>query len=140
VRDTEGRRFSVRCAANVESCAVEPITAAAPARRTRAVLSAGGRLLGVCDAAEAGGAAHPADCRALVCDTDADCPPLPALEAGACVGGSCVNPASALVSQDAIMLCLAGTGPGHEKPNQVERYALALNCGEPCVVPAPCVR
>jgi hypothetical protein len=38
------------------------------------------------------------------------------------------------------MLCLAGTGLGHAEAKQVERYALGLNCGAPCVVPKPCER
>jgi hypothetical protein len=38
------------------------------------------------------------------------------------------------------MLCLAGTGLGRETPAQVERYALALNCGNPCRIPTPCAQ
>ena len=33
------------------------------------------------------------------------------------------------------MLCLSGTGLGRETPRQIERYALALNCGKPCPCP-----
>jgi hypothetical protein len=36
------------------------------------------------------------------------------------------------------MLCLAGSGLGSEQARQVERYALGMNCGAPCKVPAPC--
>jgi hypothetical protein len=36
------------------------------------------------------------------------------------------------------MLCLAGTGKPGNTPLQVQRYAMALNCGSPCKVPAPC--
>jgi hypothetical protein len=90
----------------------------------------------VCDAR--GDSVHLADCRPLICSNDGECPPVHGLETGACVGSLCVNPANSLIAEDAVMLCLAGTGVGHEKPAQVERYALALNCGEPCAVPAPC--
>jgi hypothetical protein len=38
------------------------------------------------------------------------------------------------------MLCLSGTGLGRETPAQIERYALALNCGSPCKIPAPCAQ
>jgi hypothetical protein len=36
------------------------------------------------------------------------------------------------------VLCLSGTGLGHETPEQVERIALARHCGTPCEVPSPC--
>jgi hypothetical protein len=57
---------------------------------------------------------------------------------GQCLHHRCSDPAAALSVQDSIMLCLAGTGLGRETPAQIERYALALNCGSPCTVPAPC--
>jgi hypothetical protein len=36
------------------------------------------------------------------------------------------------------MLCLWGKGLGRDTPKQVERLSMALNCGTPCKVPAPC--
>jgi hypothetical protein len=60
------------------------------------------------------------------------------MKEGQCVHGRCSDPAEAISVQDAILLCLAGTGTGRETPAQIERYALALNCGTPCRIPAPC--
>jgi hypothetical protein len=85
---------------------------------------------------------HLGDCRALACAADSDCPPTsggaPRATTGTCVGSLCVEPSHELGAEDAIFLCLAGTGLGHERADQVTRYALALNCGTPCRVPAPC--
>jgi hypothetical protein len=57
---------------------------------------------------------------------------------GQCLNHHCGDAAEPLGVQDAIMLCLAGTGLGRKTAAQIERYALALNCGSPCTVPAPC--
>lgn len=56
------------------------------------------------------------------------------------MGGLCIEPTHDIASADAVMLCLAGTGLGHDQARQVERYALGLNCGTPCSVPKPCER
>ncbi len=128
LRDSEGRRFDLECAAAGEHCVL----------RTEGVaLSYRGRLVGICPA-QGASPLHPADCRALVCKADTDCPPPTGATRGSCLDGLCVDPSRPLGSDDAVMLCLAGTGTGHQTPQQVERYALGLNCGEPCAVPAPC--
>jgi hypothetical protein len=100
----------------------------------------GGRLVGICDVKEAEPPRGPYDCRTLSCQDDKDCPPLHDMADGQCVHGHCSDPAEALGVQDAVMLCLAGTGLGRETPAQIERYALALNCGTPCQIPAPCAQ
>ena len=102
-------------------------------------LSHTGRLVGICDVAPGGTVPEtPGDCRALVCQADTDCPPAHGLKNGQCLNALCADPAQPLVTPDSVMLCLAGSGLGNSEPRQIERYALALNCGTPCKVPAPC--
>jgi len=65
------------------------------------------------------------------------------LEAGGdvratCLAELCIDPVKKISTADAIMLCLAGTGLGRNTGRQAERYALGLNCGDPCVVPSAC--
>jgi hypothetical protein len=50
---------------------------------------------------------------------------------GTCIDGLCTEPANGIGVADAVMLCLAGTGWGRDSPVQVDRYALAMNCGSP---------
>lgn len=78
------------------------------------------------------------DCRALTCKSDGDCPSLAGRTDGSCVNGLCLEPANEISRDDAVMLCLAGTGPGRSSPVQIDRYALAVNCGSPCQVPRVC--
>lgn len=134
--DTEGRRFAMSC--EESDCSYtrssgKPVSI----EKTGIELQLSGRVVGICDVAPTGAAA-PGDCRALVCKTDRDCPPMHGLDAGHCVNDLCTSPDKALGAEDAVLLCLAGTGLGLNAPKQVERYALAMNCGQPCVVPAPC--
>lgn len=136
VSDSEGRRFAVSCQAEERSCALTQ-TQGPKAEATRPALEASGHVVGVCDRS-GDSPPHPADCRPLVCERDADCPPIHGPASGSCIDRRCVDPAQPLVSNDAVMLCLAGLGLGHATRAQVERYALGLNCGTPCVVPAPC--
>lgn len=132
LQDSEGRVFHARCEIGLFSCTIVqqegPRGAAAP------VLRDTGRYIGVCDSD------HAADCRVLTCSGDGDCPPPGRAPHGSCIGGLCSNPTHDITSADAVMLCLAGTGLGHAEAKQVERYALGLNCGAPCVVPKPCER
>jgi hypothetical protein len=134
VSDTEGRSFSVVCSGG-EDCRLSqktgPRANGAPGVRLRAR----GRFVGVCPDSES---VHVGDCRALTCAADSDCPPSSAAKTGTCVGSLCVEPSHELDSEDAVLLCLAGSGLGHERSDQVTRYALALNCGTPCRVPTPC--
>jgi hypothetical protein len=99
-------------------------------------LMLGSRLVGICDVKDGEGPQYPFDCRPLNCQTTPTARrstherrpvPEPPLR----------DPAEAIGVQDSVMLCLSGTGLGRETPAQIERYAMALNCGNPCKIPAP---
>jgi hypothetical protein len=135
VKDTEGRSFTLHCRPGESSCGVSQ--SAGPKSAVAGLsLHAEGRLVGVCSGE--GTNVHPADCRPLVCQTDTECPPTHGAGSESCLDGLCVDPSHEIGAEDAVMLCLAGTGIDHTQPRQVERYALGLNCGSPCVVPSPC--
>ena len=102
------------------------------------VLRAPGALVAVCSVAPASEPESPSDCRALLCQADGQCPPAHGIKDGHCVNGLCREPENRLTVEDAVMLCLAGTGLGRGSEQQVARYAMALNCGDPCTIPAPC--
>ena len=131
--DTEGRRFQARCGSE-GGCQV---TQTAGPDGGAVSLVARGRLIAACPASD-GGSVAAGECRPLVCSGDDDCPPAQGLVHGTCVSGLCVEPAHELYADDAVMLCLAGTGLGRSAPAQVERFALGLNCGTPCRVPRTC--
>ncbi len=139
-KDTEGRTFSGTC--RPSGCELERSSGSPTTPEKTAVrLGGAGRLVGVCDVVPSAASASSAaagDCRALVCSADSDCPAIPPDSTGHCLNGLCIDPAQQLNTRDAVMLCLAGTGLGRSKPEQVERYALALNCGTPCQIPTPC--
>jgi len=136
--DSEGRRFLAKCERSGE-CALSQIAGSKRADEKSAfVLTRTGRLVGICDVLPSHGPDTPADCRPLVCLHDTDCPPGHGLKDGQCLNALCTDPAQALVPPDSVMLCLAGSGLGNDQARQVERYALGLNCGTPCKVPAPC--
>lgn len=132
VKDTEGRRAKVHCDPK-KGCSV-----AAPAGSgEKLTVSSPGRLVGLCVPGP-NGQITPSECRALTCNSDDDCPPAHGLDRGSCINSLCVEPAGTLSTTDAVMLCLAGTGLGRSSRIQVERYAMALNCGSPCIVPQVC--
>jgi hypothetical protein len=136
--DTERRHFTAKCQRTGE-CALSQISGdKRPGDKTALALVRVGRLVGICDVVPGRGPDTPADCRALVCQSDSDCPPGNGLKDGNCLNALCTDPAQALNAQDSVMLCLAGSGLGNEQARQVERYALGLNCGTPCKVPSPC--
>ena len=132
LHDTEGRVFEARCEGELATCALQQRTG--PRAASPSKLRAEGRYVGVCESD------HAADCRALVCSNDDECPAPGRAPRGSCVGGHCIDPTHEIASSDAAMMCLAGTGLGHGEARQVERYALGLNCGTPCRVPKPCER
>jgi len=138
--DTERRHFYAKCQRSGECELRQTSGDKRTGNKTALSLSRAGRLVGMCDVAagSSSGPESPGDCRALVCQSDADCPPAHDLKDGVCLNSLCVDPAQALVPNDSVMLCLAGTGLGNEQPRQIERYALGLNCGTPCKVPALC--
>jgi hypothetical protein len=138
LRDSEGREFSARCPPG-QGCVVKQTAGApAPNGKPAVVLRSPGRLMGACAVAEGAEPESPADCRALVCGDDDACPPAQGMDRGQCVSGLCTEPSHPIGVADAVMLCLAETGVGRESARQVERYAMALNCGEPCRIPSPC--
>jgi len=134
--DSEGRRFAMSCE-NAACSYTRSLGKPVSNEKTGVELQLSGRVVGICDVGPSG-VAEPGDCRALVCKTDSDCPPMHGLEAGHCVNDLCTSPDKPLGAGDAVLLCLAGTGLGLNAPKQVARYAMAMNCGQPCVVPAPC--
>lgn len=136
--DTEGRHFFAKCERDGQCTLTQVSGVKRGDGKTALVLGSVGRLVGICDVTPDHGPESPAECRALVCQSDADCPPAHGLKDGQCQNALCSDPARPLVPADAVMLCLAGSGLGNEQARQVERYALGLNCGTPCRVPAPC--
>ena len=138
LRDTEGREFVARCDRE-QRCSLEQTAGpTVSGAETELVLRTPGTLVGVCNVAPASEPKSPSDCRALVCESDQDCPPAHGIKDGHCVNGLCVEPSHSLGTEDAVMLCLAGTGLERESEEQVARYSMALNCGTPCKVPTPC--
>jgi len=136
LEDTEARKFTARCGS--KGCALTQQSGPrAPADHPDLVLRGAGRLIGVCSTAK-GAEPEPGDCRPLVCADSAACPPAEGMSHGECLNGLCIEPSHPVDVNDAVLLCLAGTGLGRESAHQVERYALALNCGTPCRIPAPC--
>lgn len=137
LRDTEGRTFEATCPKDAP-CKLVQKSGLRRAEKPDQSLLVGGRLVGLCDVQPGAAPQGPFDCRPLGCESDRDCPPLHGMKDGQCLNRRCSDPAEPIGVQDSIMLCLAGTGLGRETPAQIERYALALNCGTPCAVPAPC--
>jgi hypothetical protein len=137
LRDSEGRTFLATCSPEGD-CKLEQKSGPKRAELPEQTLKWGSRLVGICDVAKEQPAQGAFDCRPLSCEKDADCPAGHGMKEGSCLNQRCSDPAEDVAVQDAVMLCLSGTGLGRETPRQIERYALALNCGKPCRVPAPC--
>lgn len=132
--DVEGRRFRVTCPKD-SPCTVEPVSKTA---RDPFELRVTGRLVGICGPQLESSRRRAASCRPLACRAHRDCPPVHGIDDGACLEGLCSDPANAFTKDDAVMLCLAETKSRRSADEQAERYALAVNCGDPCVVPAVC--
>jgi hypothetical protein len=138
LQDTEGRKLEAQCDRE-QGCTLKlEAGQKAGGSQLELALRATGRLVGVCGVGPASEPKSPSDCRALMCSGDADCPPAHGSKDGHCVNGLCVEPSGELNPDDAVMLCLAGTGLGRESPEQVSRFAMALNCGSPCKIPSVC--
>lgn len=146
LRDTEGRAFEIVCA-NPTHCDVQsqlqakPTPAKPEGARPGFVLHPASRLYAICDTWMQGKESfsiNVADCRAIQCGSDAECPFAQGLTHGTCVNQLCIEPSGAISAEDAVLLCLAGTGPPAGTTKQIERFALANNCGSPCRVPAVC--
>ena len=147
VRDTEDRSFQLVCPEPGKcelssSLQPKPSGQGGDGARPGFVLHQTSRLYAACDVWLEGSGSfstNAADCRALVCKSDADCPPAKGLSHGSCTSGLCIEPSGAIAAEDAVVLCLAGTGaPGISSTRQIERVALGSNCGTPCRVPAVC--
>jgi hypothetical protein len=144
LKDTEGRSFTATC--KDRECDIDGSEPAAPSApkpddATAAfVLHRASRIYAVCEVWRQGAshAINPADCRALACERDQDCPPANGLLEGACTNHLCIEPTGAIATEDAVLMCLAGTGKPSGSTKQVERYALGNACSEPCQVPAVC--
>lgn len=139
LRDSERRTFTAECDGK-QPCKIAQTAGPKRAGMPQQALLTTSRLVGICDVREGAQPEGPFDCRPLSCETDADCPPLHGMADGQCLNKHCGDSALDIGVADSVMLCLAGTGLGRETPAQVERYALALNCGSPCKVPAPCAQ
>ena len=139
LQDSEGRRFLLRCDQDLECRLEQQSGPREAASKTEVRIHMPGKVTGVCAVAPGKDLESPSDCRPLVCQSDAQCPPAHGMAHGTCLGRLCIEPSqpSATVD-DAVMLCLAGTGLGRKSQLQTERYAMAVNCGSPCKVPAPC--
>lgn len=142
--DTEGRSFEATCKGS--SCALTSSGDAKPSASRPAgakaafVLHVASRLMAVCEVWVQGEshAVHPADCRALTCKADGDCPWATGMTRGTCANGLCIEPSSEIANEDGVLLCLAGTGAPTGSTQQVERHALGNACGTPCIVPSVC--
>jgi hypothetical protein len=148
VVDSEQRTFILNCDKSA-TCTVAPATTNSVEPRTverkkkgeetsAYALRASGRLVGVCGPLLSESSLQLADCRPLICQNDADCPPAEGLTRGVCINQLCTAPAHEFNSDDAVLLCLAGTGGPNQTALQAERFALGLNCGTPCRIPKVC--
>ena len=136
--DSEGRTFEAECQESGDCRLAQTGGPRWPGNKSLIHLHRESRILGLCSTSAEGAVESPGDCRAVVCKTDEECPPAHGLPKGACVNGSCTEQSHDIDEKDAAMLCLWGQGLGRETPGQVDRLSIALNCGTPCEVPAPC--
>ena len=144
LKDTEGRTFKAECTQS--TCSLRTAPQAKPSApkpdgsEAKFVLHVASRLFAVCEVWVQGSshAVNPADCRALICSNDRECPPAQNMTRGVCTNGLCIEPSAQISNEDAVLLCLAGTGAPSGTTQQVERYALGNACATPCIVPAVC--
>jgi hypothetical protein len=133
--DTESRRVQATCDRD-GACELELVSGEHAPDKKAFAIQATGSLIALCDVGPTKKPDATTDCRAITCNGDGDCPPMHGLKNGTCINGLCREPSkSAVTVDDAVLLCFAGTGAGTTHP---ERLALALNCGNPCRVPAVC--
>jgi hypothetical protein len=150
LRDTEGSEYRASCTASDCAAVVESPRVAAPsggcAAGSRPVFAlAGQRVVVACHACVGAGApgVDPERCRALVCQTDRDCPPYHRGAATRCLRGLCQVPtARELDLPAAAALCMAGAGPSGttRAAESAERMALAQAACTPngCTAPTAC--
>lgn len=134
LRDTEGRDVKASCDRE-GACKLTLVKGEHAPDKKELALHTTGNLIALCDVGEGKKPDATTDCRALVCSADVDCPPMHGLPNGTCINGLCREPSANIGVDDAVLLCLAGTGLGTTQP---DRLAMALNCGSPCRVPSVC--
>ena len=158
--DTEGRQFTVTCAAKGDDYANKCVVAAGFAPKpsvaqpsgTHAVFSIhrcpGCRYVAVFeewlwDGNNSFASGSNNDLRAITCRTDTDCPEAPELERPSCMNGLCGDPKGKLHSADVTMLCLAGTGAWTGSERQLKALAsvpTACHRNDPSCTPPPLCR
>lgn len=134
LRDTESRTVKATCDRSGE-CKLALLTGERALDKTDLVVHRTGNLVALCDVGSSKKPDATTDCRAITCETDGDCPPMHGLKDGTCINGLCREPAASIGVDDAVLLCLAGTGLGTTQP---DRLAMAMQCGSPCRVPSIC--
>lgn len=133
--DTEGRQVKARCEPD-RDCKLTLVKGEHVPDKTGFAIHTPGHLVGLCNVGASGKPDAPSDCRPIVCSADTECPPAHGLRDGTCINGLCIAPETEQVTvEDAVMLCLSGTGLGTTKP---DKLAMGLNCGSPCRIPAVC--
>jgi len=139
LRDTERRTFAAVCP-EAEPCVLKQKSGPGwPGdEATRPLLHSEGRLVTICSQPQGAQSVDARRCRAIECTRHRDCPPAHGQSQGACLDGLCSEPSGSFGQFDVVVLCLAGLGLGYDSPKQVENYALAVNCGNPCRLPRPC--
>lgn len=141
VQDSERRRVEVACDASGH-CSFSQVGGPQPTAPGELAVHATGVVLSLCNVPPtADSTVDPRDCRPLRCDRDEECPPAHGLQHAPCIRGLCVEADQTLTQGDVVVLCLAGTGlRKDDDPTQIDRYALAVNSGEPPRVPKPCLQ
>lgn len=138
LRDTEGRRFKALCDLEGTCKLKQSAGPKWPGDAAHFRLESPGRLVGICTLEEESEEVLGSECRALTCDKGSNCPPLLGMKEGSCVAGHCVNATHDVTARDAVLMCLKGLGLGENTNEQADRFALALNCGQPCQIPKVC--
>ncbi|MBK7580004.1 MAG: hypothetical protein IPI67_07325 [Myxococcales bacterium] len=134
LEDTEARRVEAACDREGE-CALKLVRGEHAPDKTGLAIHTTGNLIALCDVGPSKKPDATTDCRALICEGDDDCPPMHGLKHGTCINHLCREPTARIGVDDAVVLCLAGTGLGTTVP---DRLAMALSCGSPCRVPTVC--
>jgi len=137
LRDTEGRVFAAKCDEE-DNCALTQKSGPQWPGATHFRLESPGRLIGVCSVESPDETTVGSECRALECNKNSECPPIFGMKYGSCISGLCGDARHEVNSRDAVLLCLAGLGVGDSSKGQLDRYALAVNCGSPCTIPKMC--
>jgi hypothetical protein len=138
IKDTLGRAFQLNCESGKE-CAIRLAQESSKnADKPVFRLTSSGRIVGVCGSPAERAGHSPSACRPLVCTESSDCPKVSAAQQSLCSKGLCTEPNHSITSEDSVMLCLAETQVGENDASQMEKLALALNCGTPCKIPASC--